>query len=135
MDSARHVQLCGPRIFPTANDDSYWIKVYNGAFVTINGIITSTWEWAKLMDANLSVDAHTFTIAYREDGAMPDKILITTYGGAITGKGSATDNCKIQQTINFDTLPTKLLGDANSTLQEGQCGLPKRRPVGPPRAG
>ncbi|HEX6427137.1 MAG TPA: hypothetical protein VF008_05600, partial [Niastella sp.] len=59
---------------PTANDDSYWIKVDNGSFVTVNGLGTSGWQWLRLSNANLSVGTHTFTIAYREDGAKLDKL-------------------------------------------------------------
>lgn len=89
VDSAATYNFVARVFCPTANDDSYWVKVDNGAFVTINGITTSTWEWAKLTDAVLSMGPHTFTIAYREDGARLDKLLITSSSSAITGLGAA----------------------------------------------
>jgi hypothetical protein len=78
---------------PTANDDSYWIKVDNGSFVTINGLGTSGWQWLRLTSANLNVGAHTFTVAYREDGAKLDKLLITTSTASVDGLGSPGTNC------------------------------------------
>ncbi len=64
---------------PSAEDDSFWIKVDDGKFETINGLQTNSWEWVKLTKADLTVGDHTFTITYREDGALIDKIGITTY--------------------------------------------------------
>jgi hypothetical protein len=78
---------------PTANDDSYWVKFDNGPFVTINGLTTSGWQWLRLTSSTLSVGAHTFTIAYREDGAKLDKLLFTTSNATITGLGAAGTGC------------------------------------------
>ncbi len=72
---------------PTANDDSYWVKIDNGPFVTVNGLATSGWQWMRLTSANLAVGQHTITIAYREDGAHLDKLLVTTSNATITGMG------------------------------------------------
>ncbi|HEX7845422.1 MAG TPA: T9SS type A sorting domain-containing protein, partial [Chitinophagaceae bacterium] len=47
----------------------------------------------KLATANLSVGAHTVTIAYREDGAKMDKLALTTTGAAINGAGTVGANC------------------------------------------
>jgi hypothetical protein len=76
-----------------ANDDSYWIKVDNGAFVTVNGLGTSGWQWLRLSNANLGVGTHTFTVAYREDGAKFDKLLVTTSTLSVDGMGSPANNC------------------------------------------
>ncbi len=78
---------------PTANDDSYWIKVDNGSFVTVNGLGTSGWQWLRLSNANLGVGTHTYTVAYREDGAKFDKLLITTSTLSVDGMGSPANNC------------------------------------------
>ncbi len=64
---------------PTADDDSFWIKVDDGEFVTANGLRTVGWDWVELMSTQLTPGDHTLTIAYREDGALLDKIGITTY--------------------------------------------------------
>ena len=44
-----------------------------------NGLRTSGWEWVKLDAMELKPGKHTLTMAYREDGAVIDKITITTY--------------------------------------------------------
>lgn len=78
---------------PTADDDSYWIKIDNGAFATINGLNGSGWQWVRLVSAALTVGPHTFTVAYREDGAKLDKMLVTTSAATFTDKGAAASNC------------------------------------------
>jgi hypothetical protein len=64
---------------PTADDDSFWVKIDDGEFVTANGLRTVGWDWVELVGAELDPGEHTLTIAYREDGAAIDKIGITTY--------------------------------------------------------
>ncbi len=64
---------------PSADDDSFWIKIDDREFVAANGLRTSGWDWVKLMRADLSAGDHTLTLSYREDGALIDKIGITTY--------------------------------------------------------
>lgn len=62
---------------PTADDDSFWVKVDDGTFAMSNGLETKGWDWVKLSDFAMKAGKHTLTIAYREDGAMLDKISIT----------------------------------------------------------
>ncbi len=93
IDSAAPYNFVGRLNAPTANDDSYWIKIDNGAFVTINGLATSGWLWTRLTSADLTVGQHTVTLAYREDGAHIDKLLVTTSNATITGLGSPAGNC------------------------------------------
>lgn len=64
---------------PTANDDSFWIKIDDGRFTAANGLGTRGWQWVKLANANLKPGKHTLTITYREDGAAIDKINVTNY--------------------------------------------------------
>ncbi|MFB9862481.1 glucuronyl esterase domain-containing protein [Rufibacter immobilis] len=93
IDSAATYNFVARLNAPTANDDSYWIKIDNGPFVTVNGLATSGWQWVRVSSANLSPGQHTITIAYREDGAHLDKLLVTTSGATITGLGSPGINC------------------------------------------
>lgn len=94
IDSAAPYNIVARLNCPTANDDSYWVKIDNGSFTSLNGLGTSGWQWLKLFTSvNLSVGQHTLTIAYREDGAKLDKILITTSGATINGKGTQGSNC------------------------------------------
>ncbi|WP_071885485.1 glucuronyl esterase domain-containing protein [Rufibacter tibetensis] len=87
VDSAATYNFVARLNAPSANDDSYWIKVDNGPFVTVNGLATSGWQWMRLTSANLTVGQHAFTIAYREDGAHLDKLLVTTSNATIRGMG------------------------------------------------
>ncbi|QEG00465.1 Endo-1,4-beta-xylanase A precursor [Stieleria maiorica] len=64
---------------PSPDDDSFWIKIDDGAFTAANGLGTTGWEWTKLADVSLESGDHTLTMAYREDGALLDRIFITTY--------------------------------------------------------
>ncbi|MBO9203343.1 MULTISPECIES: glucuronyl esterase domain-containing protein [Niastella] len=102
IDSAAAYNVMARLNCLTANDDSYWIKFDNGAFVTVNNLATSGWMWMRLTSANLTVGQHTLTIAYREDGAKLDKVLLTTSSGAINGKGTQGSNCGQQPVIIHD---------------------------------
>ena len=64
---------------PSADDDSFWVKIDNEEFSTANGLGTNGWEWVKLNSLQMKPGEHTLTMTYREDGALLDKISITTY--------------------------------------------------------
>jgi hypothetical protein len=102
IDSAANYNVMARLNCPSANDDSYWIKFDNGAFVTVNNLATAGWMWMRLSSANLTVGQHTLTIAYREDGAQLDKVLLTTSNATITGKGTQGSNCGQQPVITHD---------------------------------
>jgi O-glycosyl hydrolase len=78
---------------PSADDDSYWIKMDDGDWTMWNGIHGgSTFQWDIAPNgANstypLLAGVHLFTMAYREDGAEMDKIYITNTGTVPTGFG------------------------------------------------
>ena len=94
IDSAAPYNLYARINCPTANDDSYWVKVDNGTFTTFNNLTTTGWQWTRLTTGvNLGVGPHTITIAYREDGARLDKIMLTTTLPNITFKGTEGSNC------------------------------------------
>lgn len=78
---------------PTADDDSFWVRVDDGQFAMINGLGTSAWQWTKLSNARLTAGEHTLTIAYREDGAKLDKISISNNPYAPEGMGEDAENC------------------------------------------
>ena len=77
---------------PTADDDSYWLKIDNGTFSMCNGLVTSGWQWLNMNTYNLTAGNHTVTITYREDGAKLDKICIPNYTTSPTGKGDEAKN-------------------------------------------
>lgn len=77
---------------PTADDDSFWLKMDNGEFSMHNGLATSGWQWVQLNTYDLAVGNHTLTLTYREDGAKLDKVNISNYTVAPTGKGETALN-------------------------------------------
>ena len=77
VDSAGTYSIYARVKCPTIDDDSYWVKVDDGEFQMANGLTTAVWDWVSLAGATLNEGNHTLTIAYREDGALLDKICIT----------------------------------------------------------
>jgi len=77
---------------PTSSDDSYWIKMDNNRFTVVNGLSGSGWQWKKINSFDLTAGEHTFTISYRDDGAMMDKICISYKANLPAGKGNEALN-------------------------------------------
>jgi hypothetical protein len=84
--------LFGRMNCPTADDDSYWIKMDDGQFAMANGLGTSGWQWERIGRYALTVGEHTLTVAYRENGAKLDKICVSDYGYAPEGTGEDAEN-------------------------------------------
>ena len=77
---------------PTWDDDSYWVKMDNGNFSFENGLqCGNMWEWKPIFRGNLIAGTHTFTIGCRENGAMLDKLFITTSETAPLGMGGSSE--------------------------------------------
>ena len=79
---------------PSADDDSFWLKIDDGEFAAANGLGTRNWEWVKLTALELEPGDHTLTMAYREDGALLDQIGITTYPFGPAGLESAASEAE-----------------------------------------
>lgn len=79
---------------PTANDDSFWIRMDSGSFVAWNNIpASSSWAWAQYpLTFNLSAGSHTLIFGYREDGAQLDKVYITNGTEIPSGLGGTPSN-------------------------------------------
>jgi lysophospholipase L1-like esterase len=92
VDSAGNYSVFARLNCPSANDDSYWVKMDNEEFVMFNGLGTSGWEWKKFTDYTLAEGEHTLTIAYREDGAKLDKLSISNSAFAPSGMGEEAEN-------------------------------------------
>ena len=108
VDSAGTYSVFARLNDPTYNDDSYWVKMDDGAFEMDNGLVTSGWEWRKFNDYTLSKGKHTLTIAYREDGAKLDKIAISNSPYAPTGMGAEAENlCTSTRVERPQKLPAK----------------------------
>lgn len=87
VPAAGTYKLWGRAIAPTDEDDSFWVRVDGGAWTNWNDITPGTaWHWAPMTDdaagdtellAGLAAGAHTISVAYREDGARLDRVLLT----------------------------------------------------------
>src|SRR5262245_23568583 len=101
---------------PTANDDSWWVRMDGGSWVMWNNIVATSWTWAQFPNTfNLSAGSHTLTFAYREDGAQLDKINITTSTTAPTGAGStASNHCSTVATLSVAPSAVSLAAAVNS---------------------
>lgn len=77
---------------PTADDDSYWMKIDAGNYQMFNGLGTAGWQWVKLESYTLEAGEHTLFISYREDGALLDKLCFTNYSTAPDGLGADAGN-------------------------------------------
>lgn len=64
---------------PSADDDSFWIKIDDQPFEVANGLRTTGWDWVKMSTVDLTKGSHTLTLTHREDGAQIDKVAFTTY--------------------------------------------------------
>jgi hypothetical protein len=79
---------------PTADDDSFWIRMDNGGWTMWNNMgSSSAWAWVKApVTYNVSAGAHTFYVGLRENGAQLDKIYLTTGSDTPSGTGGTPSN-------------------------------------------
>ena len=104
-------------ITPNANDDSYWIQMDDGAWFTWNSIGPfSAWAWAQTNTYSLTAGTHTLKIAYREDGALLDKLYITKNGDTPTGAGLAASNCVNNDQDNDGVITSEDCDDNNPNI-------------------
>jgi hypothetical protein len=78
---------------PTTENDSFWVKVDAGVWIQWNNLPPSTdWVWDDVhtsMQAdtrvtfNLAAGEHTLAVAYREEAAALDKLVITSDPGLV----------------------------------------------------
>jgi acetylxylan esterase len=79
---------------PTADDDSFWIRMDNGGWTLWNNMgSSSSWSWVKApVTYTVSAGNHTFHVGLRENGAQLDKIYLTTGNDTPTGTGGTPAN-------------------------------------------
>lgn len=80
----------------SSEGDSFWVKLDEGQYTMANGLNTKGWQWLAFTNAKLKAGTHTLTIAYREPGALLDKIAITNFkfGPEKLGDKKALNLCK-----------------------------------------
>ena len=95
--------LFGRVIAPSADDDSFYIRMDDGEWITWNSITGGAeWGWDDVHDQNpespvtfaLDSGAHTLYVVYREDGAQLDKFYLSPGTTAPTDAGSASALCE-----------------------------------------
>jgi hypothetical protein len=79
---------------PTADDDSFWIRMDNGGWTMWNNMgSSSSWAWVKApVTYSVSAGSHAFYVGLRENGAQLDKIYLTTGNDTPTGTGGTPAN-------------------------------------------
>lgn len=82
---------------PSVDDDSIYLKFDDGEYVVANGMGTVGWQWIPISSADLTAGEHALTITYREDGALLDKLNITSFGYGPTelGEEAALNLCSL----------------------------------------
>ncbi|UYZ64948.1 PKD domain-containing protein [Hymenobacter weizhouensis] len=81
-------KLWGRVIAPSTADDSFWVRVDGGSWIKWNYVeVGSAWHWDEVQNSDngnqvlqlsLAAGAHTLEIGYRDDGALLDKLLLTS---------------------------------------------------------
>ncbi len=119
IDSAARYNMYARINCANANDDSYWVRVDNGAYTTYNNLTTNGWSWTRLVtNANLSLGQHTITVGYREDGAKLDKIMLTTTLPNLTGMGTEGSNCGQAPSI----VPNQVFSVSETAFEDSTFG-------------
>lgn len=77
---------------PNGEADSFWVKLDDGEFTASNGLVTRGWDWVRMSRRTLAAGEHTLTIAPRENGALLDKITISSSPFAPEGMGPEAVN-------------------------------------------
>ncbi len=135
-------KLWGRTIAPSTSDDSFWVQVDGGTWNRWNFITaSSSWVWDDVHQEDngtitelfydLGVGSHTITVAYREDGAQLDRLMITddlSFVPTGAGPGSPPSPPSVLAAVAGEgqvTLNWAAVGSADSyTVKRGAAGGP-----------
>ncbi len=80
---------------PDYGSDSFWYSVDGGTWVLWGPGRQTTFTWRELSGSpfSFSPGSHTLDIAYREDGAQLDKILVSLNSTVPSDEGAPDPNC------------------------------------------
>lgn len=106
---------------PTADDDSYWIKMDGGSFTMYNNLKNAGWGWVGLGSYSLTEGEHTLTIGYREDGANLDKIIVSRYNVLPKSFGPVAANACDKPTVAPPDTPQSVVD--NKSENDINCSL------------
>ncbi len=84
---------------PSNSDDSFWVRVNGGGWIQWwQGLFTGNeFDWREVVQSPFSLQAGSNTIefAYREDGTLLDKIMVSTELQFPDGVGGTAPDCDI----------------------------------------
>jgi hypothetical protein len=82
---------------PSADDDSIYVRFDDAEYAVANGLGTVGWQWVPIANAELAAGDHTLTVTYREDGALLDKLNVTSFAYRPTelGDAAAVNACSL----------------------------------------
>lgn len=98
-------KIWGCTLFAGGGDNSFWVKVDNGAWVAWNddAAISTAWKWNVINSSiTLTAGTHTLSFAYREDNSKLDRIVISNdpaYDPSVTLKSQTIAPLA---NVNFD---------------------------------
>ncbi len=71
----------------TTDNDSFWLQIDNGPFELVNDLTTAGWQWKEIKSYKLKKGKHTISIAFGDNGAMLDKLVIKNSQTSPVGLG------------------------------------------------
>ncbi|MFA9391122.1 MAG: endo-1,4-beta-xylanase [Prolixibacteraceae bacterium] len=77
---------------PTTSSDSYWLVLDDNSTKAVSGLKSVGWEWKSAAKFTLTAGEHVLKIAYRENGALIDKICISNSLFPPTEMGEEAEN-------------------------------------------
>jgi hypothetical protein len=122
-------KVWGRSLCPTNSDDSFWARVDNGAWINWNEMPTGdAWVWDDLhnfadgnavVTYNLGAGTHTLEVAYREDGAQLDRILVTNDLSQTPGTASLQQS---HEALRIRSYPNPAAGEATISYEIKEKG-------------
>ena len=90
-------------LMPSVKEDSFWMKIDDGSWIKVTwDVAISDWTWKEISTMEWTEGEHIITVAYREYGALLDKIHI---GSSIpTDLGEEDNYCGTNTGINENNL-------------------------------
>jgi len=97
VDSTGPYQLYARVKFRSLSTNAIWVQMDDHGFFQFEGQVTGNWQWLFLAAGELEEGEHTVSVAFTEEDAKIDKLLIGNYLYAPSDAGSEADNlCAIE---------------------------------------
>jgi hypothetical protein len=100
----------------TNSNESYWMKLDDGAWVKIFGFVTNGWEWKEMTSFNLTAGEHTVAFAYRKADARLDKLCISSFSYPPGEMGETAESTCEADTTERPYVPPVIGLETQSTI-------------------